>query len=155
MLPGSCWPMAGSTGQLTLKLDHPVTIKAVSVDHVSWEIVPEGKHTSAPKRIIVFGYPPCESATDDCTSLGFDIQQEFEVARFSYDVEDGTSIQTFDSHYGQAIENQKALSKVEDTYGDDSDSCSSNESGSCSVPPRIDVAAVTFRVLENWGHPGE
>ena len=55
--------MAGSKGQVTLKLEQPVVIDALTVDHVPTAIIPDGKEKSAPKRIVVVAYPPC--AVDD------------------------------------------------------------------------------------------
>lgn len=155
--------MAGSTGQVTLKLKHPVVVESVSVDHVSWEITPEGKHMSAPKLISVIGYPPCDKSDKRCVSLGFDIADPIEVARVTYNVEGGPSVQTFDSHFGLAMKN---LAEHEEDNNDEDDhdalveerddpaSCSSEEATSCSAPPRISVAGVTFKVLQNWGNPG-
>ena len=159
--------MAGSRGQVTLKLGQPVVIDALTVDHVPTVIIPEGKEKSAPKRIVVVAYPPCADSDDNnsdnraCSSLGFDIHQEFEVARMTYDINGDVSVQTFDSHYGQAIKNLSAQEddddddEDEDDDEEDADSCSTETSTSCSVPPRIPAAAVTFKVLENWGEPGE
>mmetsp|Transcript_23824 Transcript_23824/g.56241 ORF Transcript_23824/g.56241 Transcript_23824/m.56241 type:complete len:587 (+) Transcript_23824:54-1814(+) len=162
VLPGSCWPMAGSKGQVTLKLEQPVVIDALTVDHVPTAIIPDGKQKSAPKRIVVVAYPPCVVVDDSsdngaCRSLGFDIHQEFEVARMTYDIEGDVSVQTFDSHYGQAIKNLSAQEEDDDDDDEeeeeDAGSCSTETSTSCSVPPRIPAAAVTFKVLENWGEP--
>jgi Sad1 / UNC-like C-terminal len=159
--------MAGSTGQITLKLKYPIVIESITLDHVSWAIVPEGKHMSAPKRVVVVAYPPCEIGDKVCGSVGFDVNQEFEVARILYNAEGGNSVQTFDSHYGLAIKNLAENPEIDDDDdeedvdddalvqdGDDPASCSSEKATSCSVPPRIPAAAVTFRVLENWGDPG-
>ena len=155
--------MAGSSGQVTLKLEQPVVIDAVTVDHVPTAIIPDEKEKSAPKRIVVVAYPPCtvddhNSDNGACGSLGFDIHQEFEVARLTYDIKGDVSVQTFDSHYGQAIKNLSAQEEEDDDDEDeeeDAGSCSTETSSSCSVPPRIPAAAVTFKVLENWGESGE
>jgi hypothetical protein len=123
---------------------------------------------SAPKRIIVVAFPPCDSERSDasCGSIGFDVTQEFEVARITYDVEADISVQTFDSHYGLALKNlsdNAQLKEGETDDGgvgvvagdeDDSASCSTGTATLCSTPPRIPAAGVTFKVLENWGEPG-
>lgn len=173
VLPGSCWPMKGSNGDVTLKLINPIVVGSVTVDHVSSIIVENGKSYSAPKRIKVVGYPPCDDDYDDCPAVGFDINDPVDIAEINYDL-DGPIVQTFDSHYTKAIynlssspslpesENFSSLSDLSfgvtnydvdyDSVNDDSSSSCSQQT-SCSVPPRIKVAAVTFRILENWGNP--
>ena len=80
-----------------------------------------------------------------------------EIAQINYD-EDGPSIQTFDSVWTQA---EKFAAKDDDDSSDDDEedfvrdeseaaSCS-KEAASCSSPPRFDVAAITLKILENWG----
>lgn len=61
IFPGSCWPMEGQSGQVTLRLPYPVKVKAVTLDHASALLFEDGKNgrNSAPKRVRVFGYPPC------------------------------------------------------------------------------------------------
>jgi SUN domain-containing protein 1/2 len=50
---GSCWPMAGSTGQLTIRLARPINVTQVTVEHLSW--VAAYNIYSAPKKIEVWG----------------------------------------------------------------------------------------------------
>ena len=60
LYPGSCWPMAGQSGQVTLRLPYPVKIKAITVDHApSLLFEDQTKRQSAPKHVRVFGFPPC------------------------------------------------------------------------------------------------
>jgi hypothetical protein len=135
-------------GQVALKLKYPVTVEEITIDHVSLDIVPEEWHNSAPKKIKVIGYPPCDSGDKDCLSLGFDDKDPVDIADFTYDLE-GPSVQTFDSHYGRAIKELalKATQKEEAESG----SCSV-EAASCSAPPRIPVAGLVIKVFENWGN---
>mmetsp|Transcript_29986 Transcript_29986/g.64231 ORF Transcript_29986/g.64231 Transcript_29986/m.64231 type:complete len:498 (-) Transcript_29986:249-1742(-) len=146
-LPGSCWPMKGSNGQITLKFAYPVYVDSVSIDHISWNIIPQGKHDSAPKRMKVIGYPPCDEMDSNCGAAGFDVSDPIDIADIDYDVE-GPSVQTFESYYTKAI---ASLPTPEfDANELDSGSCSMQTS--CSKPPRISVAAVEVKVLENWGN---
>ena len=146
-LPGSCWPMEGSSGQIVLKLQNPVVVESISVDHISSAILPEGKHTSAPKKLKVIGYPPCDYEAS-CASAGFDLSDPIEIADFEYDIE-GSSVQTFDSFYTQALASVPEPEPSLETP-DESGSCSVQ--ASCSTPPKQSVAAVEVRVLENWGN---
>jgi SUN domain-containing protein 1/2 len=177
-LPGSCWPMAGPNGHVTIQLAYPVVVDAVSVDHVSWDIVPDGQHMTAPKNVKVVGYPPCDDDDDDvdCKSLGFDMSDPIDVAQFVFDVESGEGVQTFESNYAKALNSLPKLDmQLGGGHDDDVDggteghgqqrtdafrvdhgpgSCSSaSEATSCSSPPRVRVAGLTIHVLDNWGHP--
>ena len=164
-LPGSCWPMEGSTGQVTLKLSYPVVVESVSIDHISQDIIPEGKYESAPKHMKIIGYPPCsDDDSSNCAAIGFDINNPIDIAEIRYEV-DGPSIQSFDSYYTKAIDSMPpplppATTTFNDDDDDDDEEVEEVDSGSCSVqtascsgPPRISVAAVTMKVLENWGNP--
>lgn len=145
-LPGSCWPMEGSSGQIVLKLAYPVVVESLSVDHASSEILPPGKHTSAPKKLKVIGYPACDTEDTNCASVGFDIADPLEIADIEYDVE-GSSVQTFESHYTKAM---ASLPEPPTPSLEESGSCSVQ--ASCSAPPKTSVAAIEVRVLENWGN---
>jgi len=158
-LPGSCWPMEGQIGQVTLKLSYPVVIESVSIDHISSDIIPEGKINSAPKHIKIVGYPPCDDSSD-CAAIGFDINDPIDIAEIHYNVE-GPSVQTFDSHYTKAIASLPSPATAAAAFGDNGDdndeendlgSCS-QETASCSGPPRKIVVAVAVKILENWGNP--
>ena len=75
--PGSCWPMAGRHGHVTIRLPYPVDVDAITIDHVSSLLIPPGgSRDSAPKKIRVMGYPPCEE--NECNGLGFDISDGIE-----------------------------------------------------------------------------
>jgi len=155
-LPGSCWPMKGSSGQVVLKLARPVVVEAVSIDHVARGIVPEGKRNSAPKHLKIIGYPPCDYDDNDdddddkkCKALGFDMYDPLDIADIHYDLA-GRSVQTFESHYAKAMASLPNHDLVVSDEGEQPGSCSVQTS--CSAPPRISVAAVAVNVLENWGN---
>ena len=154
--------MAGTNGQVTFKLAYPVVVDAVSIDHVSKDIVPAGRHTTAPKHIRVVGYPPCESNDLECLALGFDMSNPIDVAQIMYDVESGKSVQTFESNYAKATSNLPRETKPGVGEGDSPENnefevdapgtCSGTEATSCSAPPRTSVVGVTINVLGNWGN---
>eukprot|EP00934_Nitzschia_sp_Nitz4_P005991 Nitzschia sp. Nitz4//scaffold61_size107673//92874//94279//NITZ4_004252-RA/size107673-processed-gene-0.169-mRNA-1//1//CDS//3329555761//5981//frame0 len=139
VLPGSCWPMDGSKGQVTVRLPYDIEVESFSIDMVSSDILPEDAWSSAPKRMVVVAYPPCEvDATQECHALGFDVNDPMEVAHFELDA-DGASIQSFDSIYAT----------MEKAEGDDNDTCDQ----SCTKPPMRDTAAVTLKIVDNFGSP--
>jgi Sad1 / UNC-like C-terminal len=150
--------MARGSGQVTLKLPYPVVVEEISIDHVSVDIIPIGWENSAPKQIKVVGYLPCDEDNDDeCQSMGFSQRNPMEIAQFTYDIK-GPSVQTFDSHYGKAMkdlaattqENKQSLQGGSDD--DDAAASCSAEATSCTSPPKKSVAAISFKVYENWGN---
>lgn len=144
-LPGSCWPMEGSSGQIVLKLAYPVVVESFSVDHASSAILPPGKHMSAPKKLEVIGYRECDDGDTNCASVGFDFSDPLDIADIEYDIE-GPSVQTFESYYAKAMASLPEPTPSLEEPG----SCSTQ--ASCSAPPKISVAAIEVRVLENWGN---
>ena len=142
--------MEGNSGIVTLKLQYPVLVEEITIDHVSKSIIPAGWHKSAPKQVKIVGYPPCNEGDKDCESLGFDAKNKFDVAEFTYDKE-GPSVQTFSSYYGQAMKDT-AASDTEHSEDKTEDGSCSTEAASCTTPPRIYVAGVGVEVKDNWGH---
>jgi SUN domain-containing protein 1/2 len=144
--------MEGSKGQVTIRLAYPVKVDTFSVDHVSPEIVPDDMEMNTPKRMRVIGYPPC--IEDECRALGFDVTAPMEIAQINYDA-DGPSVQMFESIWVQAAANSEDEDEVDDEYEleeeDDEGSCA--KATSCSSPPRIDVAAITLKIVENYRNP--
>lgn len=140
--------MEGSSGQIVLKLANPVVVESVSVDHISSTIIPEGKTNSAPKKLKIVGYPPCDEMKSSCGAVGFDLSDPIDIATIEYDKE-GPSVQTFESLY------TKALASIPKPAFDanDMESGSCSVQASCSTPPKISVAAIEVNVLENWGNP--
>jgi SUN domain-containing protein 1/2 len=167
-LPGACWPMEGSRGHVTIRLPYPIKVETFSLDHVSDDIVPYDKHESAPKKIRVFGYPPCPEEEKRCRALGFDDDDPMEIAQINYDA-DGPSVQTFNSVFvptnddddGDDDDDNEDDDKDDDDddipsltedSDDDEGSCSA-EAASCTSPPKIDFAAITVKIVENHGNP--
>jgi SUN domain-containing protein 1/2 len=143
-VPGACWPLQGSKGQVTMRLPYPVFVDSVTVDHVNSELVHSLKHQTAPKTMKVIGYPAC-SKSDHCYALGFDMNDPIEIARINYDIE-GSTIQTFDTIFAQADNVQS----IDDSDGEEG-SCSA-EKASCTAPPRVSMGGITLKVLDNWGN---
>jgi len=151
--PGSCWPMAGRHGHVTIRLPYPVDVDAITIDHVSSLLIPPGgSRDSAPKKIRVMGYPPCEE--NECNGLGFDISDGIELKTVEYDL-DGKPIQTF------SLVDKQQQSKDEEEDGEIGGSCST-VTASCSAPP-MDlnsdevptsevVSGITLQILDNWGN---
>lgn len=133
--------MEGSSGQVTIRLPYLLRLESFTLDHVSWRIVPEDMLETAPRRIKVIAYPPCYHP-EDCGGLGFDISEPMEVAQFEYEIE-GSIAQTFNSIFVQS---------PRDSDQDEDGSCSA-EKAACTSPPQMDVAAITLKVLENYGSP--
>lgn len=133
-LPGACWPMKGAQGQVVVNLPYPVDVSAVSIDHASKILLsdPAEQLQSAPKKVQFLGYPPCDK---DCNGLLFDPSHPVELAEGVFDAMEGSSVQTF------AVE---ALDPKESEG-----SCAVD---TCSGPPATTIAAVSLKVLENWGN---
>jgi Sad1 / UNC-like C-terminal len=150
IIPGSCWPMSGSKGHVTIRLPYPVTVSAVTLDHASPHLLSESmEFTSAPRKIRVIGYPPC---SDNCRGMGFDLSKGSTLATIDYD-KDGRHIQTFEISGGD---------------GSPEGECAESKEipGSCSAPPSPDmdlmapvipdaiineVSGIKLEILSNWG----
>ena len=174
LYPGACWPMAGSTGQVTLRLHYPVKVRAVTLDHAPASLFADvEQRKSAPRKVRVFGYPPCwtkkaaaesDYLKDDAfqssgpndydveylrgvcaDGLDFDVKKPIVLHDFEYNMT-GPSIQTF---YIPLPEKKEAK--------DDEGSCSDGNF-LFSAPDRSDsinegVGAIRLLVTNNWGNP--
>jgi hypothetical protein len=80
---GHCWPMQGSSGALAVRLARPVSVGAISIDHVSKRDAID-IHT-APRNFAVYTY----SSEDDEEGEG-----EW-LLTGEYDVDKGENVQTF------------------------------------------------------------
>jgi SUN domain-containing protein 1/2 len=137
IIPGSCWPISGAHGHVTLRLPYPVSVSAVTIDHAPSVLLGQlarndGEFSSAPREIRVVGYPPCAKG---CGGLGFDISKRTVLGSFIYDKE-GKSIQTFDLSLADTKE----------------DSCSET-AASCSAPSLANdpIVGIRLEILSNWG----
>ncbi len=83
---GSCWAMAGSSGKVTVRLDRPVVVQSITIDHHPG-ITVNGSSISAPRLMRAVGYPPCKDEDEDsfdCIKYGFDTSEHVELASFEY-----------------------------------------------------------------------
>ncbi|KAL7566156.1 hypothetical protein ACA910_003922 [Epithemia clementina (nom. ined.)] len=157
VLPGSCWPLQGEKGFLTLALPYAVSLSALSLDHVSPRLLLKGDFSSAPKKVNVVGYPPCSSRS--CNGFTFDPKKPFQVLEFEYDVDSGPT-QTVDVEYREAkndgeISDLPGGSCLAPNANDDAitvTSCSATPSSIMSIRPEDRVTALRFEFLENHGH---
>jgi len=76
---GACWPMAGSSGFVTVKLAQRVLVDSISLEHVSSSIA--HNQESAPRDVRFWGYP---TSGAKATFMG----------QFTYDI-NGREVQTF------------------------------------------------------------
>lgn len=81
-LPGECWAFKGTTGYVVIRLAKPIVVSAVTIDHASRLLTPDGKIKSAPKTFSIHALKDHQSSED--TKLG-----DFEYS------ENGDPIQTF------------------------------------------------------------
>lgn len=96
--PGECWPMAGKHGSLGVELNHPVAVKAISIDYL-------GQHQaitmgSAPGDFEVWGlkkYDDNRSWKYPWDSLASVVDNDvIYLGRFMYDITKRLSVQTFE-----------------------------------------------------------
>jgi Sad1 / UNC-like C-terminal len=150
-LPGHCWPVSMQSGGppiLTIGLTEPIAVSAISIDHVSRLLLehPEEQMKSAPKRLKIFGYPPC----DACHALGFDLSLKFLLTEIFYDIESSQSVQTFSATEEVATSNTESPPSRDSA---DAASCSAvTESCSGDVRAPLIASAVSVEVAENWGN---
>mmetsp|Transcript_27435 Transcript_27435/g.31307 ORF Transcript_27435/g.31307 Transcript_27435/m.31307 type:complete len:490 (+) Transcript_27435:47-1516(+) len=160
--PGACWPMAGSSGFVTIRLSEPVAIESITINHAP---VLKSDRSSAPKNIKLIGYPPCR-INNNCGGLGFDIEQPNELMQIRYDIGDPPS-QKFplEAHGGGGggscsggIDVEEHIKEpVEVTIEANGDM--TGEIPQCSQPPPVEedetemvVAAIRLEFTKNWGN---
>lgn len=87
----SCWPMAGSSGQVTFRLTHPVVVEGFTIDHLpSFSKHLSRDDSSTPQSITLIGYPSCDEemdsddVEDDCLLYGFDTSRPIDLGSFEY-----------------------------------------------------------------------
>lgn len=140
--PGACWPLQGSSGQVTLRLSAPVQVTAVSIAHVSSLLVKD--RSSAPRDLKIIGYPPCQ---EECHGRGFDVRHGRVLWTLTYDIE-GPTVQRFPMD-----DNDDTTTTAPDEE-DDPGSCSTvtHSCGAEEASPGL-VAGITVEILDNYGEP--
>ncbi|KAF7977493.1 hypothetical protein HWV62_3454 [Athelia sp. TMB] len=143
---GHCWPIRGTTGQLTVALAAPVYVEDITIDHVAKEVATSDMG-SAPRDMEVWGMvegtdnvakvqawlAERAAAREDARERGFPVEEEpaypstlprtplyVRLATFTYDINAPKHVQTF-----PADPELRALG--------------------------IDFGIVSLRMLSNWG----
>jgi hypothetical protein len=150
-LPGSCWPMAGSSGRVTFQLPYPVKVSAVSLEHASALLLAnKASISSAPKKLAVYGYPACQQS---CRGLGFDESRKLLLATIEYEKDKG-GIQSFSVRAPTPVTRSSLCSAVAEAYPQSAEG--SPAGSSCSAAPPSEsaepVVGIELVVLENWGN---
>jgi Sad1 / UNC-like C-terminal len=164
--PGSCWPMAGTKGHLTIELPYPILVESVTIDHASPLLfLANGdgnerlsSRASAPRGMTLFGYLPCDKK---CDGFSFDLRKKDHLLDFEYNMEKGGTglhVQTFTVPKNSASKTLHSPLGLEDGLP---------TGGSCSAPPEsateagaascvADIpkgsAAVELKIHNNWGN---
>ncbi|XP_077201390.1 SUN domain-containing protein 3-like [Paroedura picta] len=107
--PGNCWAFQGSEGQVVIKLPDKIHPVAVTVQHISKAIAPNGNITSALKDFVVSGL---DDETDEEILLG----------TFKYDIEKEI-IQTFQFKNEHSREFLYIKFKVQSNWGNPEFTC--------------------------------
>lgn len=151
-LPGSCWPMRGNSGRVTIRLPHPVKVTAVSIDHASSRLLDKDRMSSSPKKVNVYGYLTCPAASHE---LGFDLKRRVLLTSLEYDAQQG-GVQTF------PISPTAAAAPTEaGECGANAASIGNSDSplvpGSCRGPPPSagatdPMGGIEVEVHDNWGN---
>ena len=151
VLPGSCWPMAGQSGYITLALPYSIAVRAISVDHVSALLVQNhDDRSSAPRDIQVTGYPPCQGPR--CRGLTFDASQPIRIMKLTYVADDSEAPirQTTPVDFA-ALANEEGEGGEGECETSSSDSCSAIDPLS-NLRPNDMIAALRFDILSNHGN---
>lgn len=142
--PGACWPMEGSSGHITLRLQKPIaSVTGITYDHAPKVLMQRLEAgASAPKNVRVIGYPPCD---DGCKGLGFDTAKGVVLTTFRFD-KTGRSKQTFEVE-SSSEGGCEASASVEAT------SCGADLNTFQQQKPTggSPIAAVKFEILDNYG----
>jgi len=153
--PGSCWPMKGSTGTLTIRFEEPVRIEAISVDHASALLLSNEQRKSAPRSFVAYGYPPCTEA-ETCGGMGFDAtKRDVLLNAAEYDMEKGGGVQTFRVVVDAGNREEEEELPAGSCAAESSSSSSASSSSSCDSPKASEdgvYAAVGIEVWSNWGN---
>jgi hypothetical protein len=154
ILPGSCWPMQGTSGSITIRLPHPVHISAVTIEHAPRALLDQldgSSFTSAPKNIKVFGLPACPEP--ECDGLGFDKMKSVLIAQFQFVLEAG-GVQTFSVTESES----KGDRHVEGSCEPQATTCTAPELAAKNmevkptIAPYSPFAGVTFEIQDNYGN---
>jgi len=175
---GSCWPMKGTNGKITLRLPYPVAVESITVSHYSGTNYKADK-LSAPRHFKLTGYPPCSDGDNDndCQVIGFDKDDSINLGSFEYRIvplpsefdEEGVKPPTRSSqlfHIGSgSSDNSPILHEEEEDENDESYGFEDEVTpmqGSCTSSCAPDfgdlekeniIEAITIQIHDNWGNP--
>ncbi|KAJ1679106.1 hypothetical protein EV182_002712 [Spiromyces aspiralis] len=121
---GQCWPMAGSEGQVAIRLAAPVKVAEFGLEHVAKSLAIDVR--SAPRDIEVLGYlvPDSGEGSTDQAELDQRVGDLVQLALYTYEPSDTSPLQTFPL----LPEAQEYMKKAM-------------------------VQTIILRVNSNWGHP--
>ncbi|PNF35716.1 hypothetical protein B7P43_G16157 [Cryptotermes secundus] len=108
VMPGECWAFKGS-GAVVIRLIGKVNITAVSIEHVSRDLLPKGAIKNAPKDFSVWGL---DSLNDKGHCFG----------NFSYDI-NGNPLQYFRIQEASANSFQLIELKIHNNHGNPTYTC--------------------------------
>ncbi len=145
MHPGSCWPMKGTKGFVTLRLAEPIMFESITIEHQSMAKV-TGSET-APRHFEIVGYPPSSS-----DSWGFDPAQGKLLTAFEFDPTKSssgtfTSVTTRPVHHDDDADGGGSCSAVKPTCdGAPKEQDEDEENGFL-------IAGIKINIVGNWGNP--
>jgi hypothetical protein len=155
--PGACWPMAGTSGQVTFVLPYNIHPTAISIDHASPLLVADA--SAAPRHVRIRAYAPC----DDCRGRDYDTETVYDLfpgQTIAYEIHTTPSVQTFWLP-APAKETANAVGNDEVEVGEEASCTAPTEdddgaAGSCGATSTMTsdtlVRAVQVEILDNWGH---
>lgn len=152
--PGACWPMQGSSGQVTIVLPYAIHPTAISIDHVSRLLTPEDEgREAAPKTMRVSAYGSC--GDNNCHGREYDetaIYELFGGQTITYELA-GSSVQTFWIPTLAADESSMASCTAPEDHEMEENVIPSCSAGAPSVLSKDTlVRAIKLEVIDNWGH---
>lgn len=159
---GSCWPMQGSSGQITFVFaTPPSSIDKLIISHTSYT----ENLSSAPHTISLIGYPPCTS--EECFHLSFDSTQPIALlshVEFQIEIEPFLSTQifpipSFTQTKTTTNQPQQSLPPQGSSCTVDPNTFEPQSSASCSGghddnnDEESNIQALSIVIHDNWGHP--
>lgn len=156
---GSCWPMKGKSGRITIQFPFPIHVTSITLEHLSPDLeklvlTNQERHgSSAPRFLQWIGYPPCTDFQSDsykCQLLGFDLTQPIILNEaFEYKPSSFPFAQTFPAIYeqdkhgemkysldeeGMVFNNSPLLGQAEEQLQCSMTSCIATDNPSLSAP---------------------
>ncbi|KAL6299908.1 UNC-like C-terminal-domain-containing protein [Sparassis latifolia] len=115
--PGSCWPMAGSSGYITINLSEPIWITNVTVDHAPPTSPREVD--SAPRSFVLWAMTE-QSPLKRTIPSGFTLVA---LAEFQYDIRYLWHVQTFNIAGAHGFRANTVIFQILDNWGSTDFTC--------------------------------